>query len=82
MEMYDAITEETNRLKIDLDHELQMLRKEINSQENLIRGQVDKLHKQEAQTLRNEIKTEQSAHQMTIFAQLEAKIASEVKQLQ
>ncbi len=62
MEMYDAITEETNRLKIDLDHELQMLRKEINSQENLIRGQVDRLHKQEAQTLRNEIKTEQSAH--------------------
>ena len=58
MEMYDAITEETNRLKIDLDHELQMLRKEINSQENLIRGQVDRLHKQEAQTLRNEIKTE------------------------
>lgn len=62
MEMYDAITEEANRLKIDLDHELQMLRKEINSQENLIRGQVDRLHKQEAQTLRNEIKTEQSAN--------------------
>jgi len=38
MEMYDAITEETNRLKIELDHEFQMLRKEINSQDNLIRG--------------------------------------------
>jgi len=29
MQMYDAITEETNRLKIELDHELQLLRKEV-----------------------------------------------------
>ena len=53
--MYDSITEETNRLKIDVDYQLQTLKRELNDASKKDRLKNTELIASAAQNLRKEV---------------------------
>ena len=50
--MYDSITEETSRLKIEVEHEIQKLKRELMDESKSNRQKSQSLFEQEAATLR------------------------------
>ena len=48
LQMYDSITEESNRLKIELDHEIQSIKREIQDESKNSRQKSQALFEQEA----------------------------------
>ena len=58
LKMYDSITEETSRLKIEVEHEIQKLKRELMDESKSNRQKSQSLFEQEAATLRQELKSE------------------------
>ena len=58
--MYDSITEETNRLKSDLEYQLQTFKREQNDCTKKDRSKSEELIEKEVQQLRKEMLAEQS----------------------
>ena len=64
LKMYDSITEESNRLKIEVEHEIQTIKRELQDENKNSRQKSQNLFEQEAQTLRQELMAEQSTHNL------------------
>ena len=56
--MYDSITEETNRLKLDMEYQLQTFKREIGDATKKDRLKSTEIIEKEVLSLRNEIITE------------------------
>jgi len=72
LKMYDSITEETNRLKLDTEYQLNALKREQNDLTKKDRLKSSELIEKEVQSLRNEVLAEQSTHTLQILAQVDA----------
>ena len=61
LKMYDSITEETNRLKLDVDYSIQSFKREFNDQTKKDRLKNNELIEQEINQLKKEMLSEQSS---------------------
>lgn len=61
LKMYDSISEETNRLKIDTEYQLQAMRREQTDQLKKDRLKSEELFESQAAVIRKELLAEQSA---------------------
>ena len=71
LKMYDSITEETSRLKNEVEHEIQKLKRELQDESKSNRLKSQSLFEQEAATLRQELKAEQSTQNLQILNQVD-----------
>lgn len=78
--MYDSITEETNRLKIDLDYQLQTFKRELNDNTKKDRQKNCELIEKDVVSLRNEMLTEQSSQTLQILEQVDGQISKALKE--
>ena len=58
LKMYDSITEETNRLKSDLEYQLQTFKRELNDTTKKDRSKNSEMIEKEVQQLRKEMLSE------------------------
>ena len=79
LKMYDSITEETSRLKIEVEHEIQKLKRELQDESKSNRQKSQSLFEQEAATLRQELKAEQSTQNLQILNQVDDQIAKALR---
>ena len=79
LQMYDSITEESNRLKIEMEHEIQSIKRELQDENKNSRQKSQNLFEQEAQTLRQELMAEQSTQNLQILTQVDDQIAKALK---
>ena len=68
LKMYDSITEEQNRLKIEIDHQLQVFKRDLQDANKQAREKSQELFSGEAKTLRSELMTEQSAQKLQLMS--------------
>jgi hypothetical protein len=68
LKMYDSITEETNRLKLDTEYQLNALKREQNDLTKKDRLKSSELIEKEVHSLRNEVLAEQSTQTLQILA--------------
>ena len=79
LKMYDSITEETSRLKIEVEHEIQKLKREMQDEQKSNRQKTQTLFEQEAATMRQELKSEQSTQNLQILNQIDDQIAKALR---
>jgi len=79
LKMYDSITEETDRLKLDIEYQLQTFKREIGDSTKKDRMKSSEMIEQEVISLKNEIKAEQSTQTLSLLSQVDAQIAKALK---
>ena len=80
LKMYDSITEETNRLKLDLEYQLQTFKRELGDNTKKDRLKSSEIIEKEILSLRNELTAEQSTQTLSILAQVDGQIAKAIKE--
>lgn len=72
LKMYDAISEETKRLKIDTEYQLQTIKREQSDQMKKDRLKSEELVESLSQSLRKELMAEQNSQTLQILGQVDA----------
>jgi len=68
LKMYDSITEETNRLKLDLEYQMQTFKRELGDNTKKDRLKSQEIIEKEILSLRNELTSEQSTQTLSVLA--------------
>lgn len=79
LKMYDSITEETDRLKLDIEYQLQTFKREIGDSTKKDRMKNSEMIEQEFLSLKNEIKAEQNTQTLSLLSQVDAQIGKALK---
>ncbi len=78
--MYDSITEETKRLKIDIEFQLQALQRDQTDLTKKDRLKNQELIEKEMQSLRSAVLAEQNSQTLQILAQVDVQISKSLKE--
>ena len=78
--MYDSITEETNRLKIDIEYQINTVKRELQDGTKKDRLKSSQMIEQETQAIRKEMMSEQKTQTLQILAQVDAQISKALKE--